>query len=299
MTLIEAAINGIVQGLTEFLPISSSGHLALIQYFTGRGEDAGMLFTILLHLGTLLAVFIAFWRTIWELIVEFCVMIKDIFTGKFRFEGMPPKRRMIFLIIVSLIPMIGSYFFLDYFEAVSTDNSIITEGVCFLVTSILLSISVLCVKGHKTDADMKYRDAFMVGVAQAAAPMPGISRSGSTISMGLMMGLDREFAVAFSFIIGVPTVLGANVLKISDAVRAGVTMPVPAVLVGVLCALVFGLLAIKMVKWLVASDKLKICAWYTLILGVLVIGIGIFEKLTDNMIQSIVIELMNIAREPL
>lgn len=286
MTIIEALINGIVQGLTEFLPVSSSGHLSLIQYFTGRGEEAGMLFTILLHLGTLLAVVFAFWKTIWELVAEFFAMLGDLFRGKFRFKDVNPKRRMIFLLIVSLLPMVVSIFFLDYFDKVSTDNSIVTEGVCFLITSILLFASCKCVKGHKTAGNMKYSDALIVGAAQAVAPMPGISRSGATISAGVLAGLDRQYAIAFSFIMGVPTVLAANVMEIGGAVREGVAVSVPVIAVGVLASLVFGLLAIKMVRWLVASDKFIYFAWYTMVLGVLTIIIGIYEKMNANAIRQ-------------
>lgn len=294
MGIIEAIFNGIVQGLTEFLPVSSSGHLSLIQYFTGRGEDAGMLFTVLLHLGTLLAVFLAFWKTIRDLIVELFAMLADLFRGKFSWKQMNPKRRMIFLLLVSLIPMAVSFFLLDFFDMVSTDNDIVVEGVCFLITSTLLFASTKCVKGRKNASTMTYKDALVIGAAQAVAPMPGISRSGSTISAGLMMGLTREYAVAFSFIMGVPTVLGANVLELFDAVKdgAGSAISVPVIIAGVLAALVFGLLAIKMVRWLVTSDKFAYFAWYTLILGVVTIITGVIEQFNGHAIQQWVVGMM-------
>jgi undecaprenyl-diphosphatase len=294
LSIFEAIINGIVQGLTEFLPISSSGHLSLIQYFTGRGEEAGMLFTVLLHLGTLLAVFLAFWKTIADLVIEFFRMLGDLFRGKFSLKNPNPKRRMVFLLVVSLIPMAISFFLLDFFDKVSTDNDIIVEGVSFLVTSVLLFACSKCVKGHKNAANMLYRDAMIIGVAQAVAPMPGVSRSGSTTATGLLLGLSREYAVAFSFIMGVPTVLGANVLELADAIQTGAGPAVfaPVIAAGVVAALIFGLLAIKMVRWLVASDKFIYFAWYTLILGLATILVGIIENLNGHALQSLIVEMM-------
>jgi undecaprenyl-diphosphatase len=292
LSVFEAIINGVVQGLTEFLPVSSSGHLSLIQYFTGRGEDAGFLFPILLHLGTLLAVFLAFWDTIWGLVREVFALLLDLIRGKFTFKGMSPRRRMILLLLVSLAPMAVSFLLLDFFDLVSTDNDIIVEGVCFIVTSALLFFADKCVKGRKNASAMTYKDALFIGGMQAVAPMPGISRSGSTIAAGLMAGLDREFAVAFSFIMGAPTVLGANVLEISDAMAEGVSLPIPIMLAGIFAALIFGLLSIKLVRWLAASDKFKYFAWYTLILGVATIAVGVYEQVSSRAIQAWVMGLL-------
>lgn len=291
MTTINAVIQGILQGLTEFLPISSSGHLSLFQYFSGQNGSTGAMFSIFLHMGTLLAVLLAFYKTIIGLIVEFIDMLKDIFTGKFSVKNASPRRRMIFLLIVATLPMLLSFFLLDLFNKVSSDNDIIFEGVCFLITSILLFLSDTR-GGDKTEKDMKYRDAVAVGVMQALAPFPGVSRSGSTISVGLFTGLDRKFAVSFSFIMGIPPILAANLMELKDVASGGLGMPVSTVLIGMGVALLFGLLAIRMVQWLVVGERFKIFAWYTLVLGVLVIGIGIFERLTDHMVQGIILSLL-------
>ena len=292
MTIGDAIFQGIVQGLTEFLPVSSSGHLSLVQYFTGQNGQTGILFSILLHMGTLLAVFIAFYQTIVELIVELFRMLGDLFRGRFSFKNASAQRRLIFLLVVSLLPMALSFFLLDLFDAMATDNSIIAEGVCFLITSLLLFMSERFAGGRKTAEDMRYRDAVAVGVTQALAPFPGISRSGSTISTGLIFGLDREFAVAFSFIMGVPTILGANIMELRHVGEQGMAIPTPVLLVGILTSLVFGLLAIRLVKWLVVSDKFVWFAWYTLILGVLVIGIGIFEAASGHLLQNMIVRLL-------
>lgn len=288
LTIANAIVQGIVQGLTEFLPVSSSGHLSLIQYFTGQSGETGILFTVLLHLGTLLAVFIAFYKTIFALIAEFFRMIGDIFRGRFSLRHANPERRMIFLLVVSLLPMVISFLMLDIFDMVSADQDIVVEGVCFLFTSLLLFGADRVVAGRKTARDMQYRDALLVGAAQAIAPFPGISRSGSTISMGLFAGLDREFAISFSFIMGVPTILGANLLELKDVASEELSFPIPALAAGLVCSLVFGLLAIRMVKWLVTSNKFKYFAWYTLVLGVLVVAAGIYEQVSGHALQRLV-----------
>lgn len=300
MTAINAIIQGILQGLTEFLPVSSSGHLSLFQYFTGQNESSGLMFSIFLHMGTLLAVFLAFYKTIISLVVEFVAMIRELIKTRLvwgplkeMMKNLNPARRMILLLIVSMFPLAASLFFMDYFDMVATDNDIIVEGCCFLLTSILLFLADNCVKGHKTGGDMKYRDALAIGTIQAVAPLPGLSRSGSTISVGLLAGLDREFAVAFSFIMGIPPVLGANILEFRKAVNEGTAIPVSYVLIGMAVAMVFGLLAIRMVRWLVNSERFRLFAWYTLILGIIVIAVGVFERLTDHMIQDLVMSLIS------
>jgi undecaprenyl-diphosphatase len=243
-------------------------------------------------------VLLAFYKYIIGIAVELYKFVRDLILTRLNpqrlkdlFRDMPPMRRMILLLIVSTIPMALTVFILPYVERVSEDNDIIAEGVCFLFTSILLFLSDNCIKGYKTAADMKYRDAVAIGVAQAIAPFPGISRSGSTISVSLLAGLDREFAVAFSFLMGVPPVLGANLMELSDAsAAAGASasgIPTSLIWMGVGIAFAVGVLAIFIVKWLVKIENFRIFAWYTMILGVLTIGIGIFERLTDHMIQEL------------
>lgn len=290
MSLLNAIIQGIVQGLTEFLPISSSGHLSLIQYFTGQSGESGVLFTVILHLGTLLAVVLAFFGTIAGLVAEFFRMLRDLFTGRFTTRDMPGRRRMILLLIVSMFPMLLTVLLRDWFSSLASDDSVLAEGLCFLLTSALLFLSDRCVKGRKNAKTMRTRDALAIGAMQAVAPLPGLSRSGSTISMGLLVGLERKYAVAFSFIMGIPAVLGANILEIGDAVReaSAVSIPVVPLLAGLACSLLFGLLAIKLVNWLVTSDKFKYFAWYTLILGLLTVAAAVIELMSDHAIRRII-----------
>lgn len=286
MGIFDAVIQGVIQGLTEFLPVSSSGHLSLYQHFTGLGGEAGGIYTVLLHLGTLLAVFIAFWRTVVSLLLELFYLIADLVTGRFRAGAMPPQRRMLLMLMLSCVPLIGAYLISDFYLSLTSDGDILVEGGCFLLTAALLFLSGRCVKGHKDSGTMTKADALAVGVTQAIAPLPGLSRSGSTISVGLLCGLSREYAVAYSFILGMPAVLAANLIELPAALSGDVAVDWPAALVGMAVSLAFGLLAIKLVKLLVENDRFTYFAWYTLALGLLTVGAGLYETFTGNMLFS-------------
>ena len=291
MTILEAILQGLIQGFTEFLPVSSSGHLSLFQYFTGSSSDSSVTFSVMLHFGTLIAVFIAFWPTILGLIREFFAMVGDIARGRFSFRRMNCRRRMILLLILSILPLFVMLFLKDTVAGFSADNGIMVEGFCFLVTSCLLWLADRCTKGHKKASTMTPRDALAMGVAQTFATMPGISRSGSTLTVGLLCGLDRSYAVAFSFIMGIPAVLGANLLDLADSIAAGEPLFSLPLLVGVVVAAISGLASIKLVNYLVTSDKLRIFAWYTLALGGVVLVVGAVEQLAGHPVQQLVSSL--------
>lgn len=285
MSIFDAVIQGIIQGLTEFLPVSSSGHLSIYQHFTGNSGEAAGIYSILLHLGTLLAVMIAFWKDILDMIKEFFSMAKEIVTGKFDKENMTGSRRMIFLLIISLVPLCFFYFISDFYNSLSTDNDIIIEGLCFLLTAVLLIVSGKCVKtGGATAENMSWKQAFGMGIMQGIAPLPGLSRSGSTISTGLILGVSREQAVAFSFIMGVPAVLAANILEVPAAISGEVEINWLAAIIGMAVSLIVGIGAIKTVKLLVKNDKFTKFAWYLVPLGVIIVAIGIFEKISGTVI---------------
>lgn len=279
MDYIFIIIQGIIQGLTEFLPVSSSGHLSVAQHFMNIGDES-LIISIVLHLGTLAAVFAAFWGTIWGMIKEFFLTIKDIFTGKFSWKGMNDNRRMMFMVIIATLVLVPVYFFKDFFTSVEGDGDIIFEGCAFVFTAILLFLSDACVKGYKTGKDMTVKDAITVGLFQCVALFPGVSRSGSTVTAGLFCGLTRETAVTYSFILGIPAILGGSVLEIKEAVSSGVQLDIVPLLVGFITAAVVGFLSIKLVKLIIKHDKFKIFGIYTLILGLLCVGYGIFEAAT-------------------
>lgn len=281
---ISIIIQGIIQGLTEFLPISSSGHLSVAQHFLGI-EEAGLLISIVLHLGTLVAVFIAFYKDIWGLIKEFFLTIKDIFTGKFSWKNMNDSRRMLFMVIIATLILVPAYFVKDFFTCMEGDGDIVFEGCAFMFTALLLFLSDACVKGFKTGKDMKIRDAVAVGLFQCVALFPGVSRSGSTITSGLFCGLSRETAVKFSFILGIPAILGGSVLEIKDVLESGMELNVPLLLTGFIVATTVGVLSIKLVSLVTKKNKFKWFGVYVLILGLLCVGAGVYETVTGNAIR--------------
>lgn len=287
MTILEAILQGIIQGLTEFLPVSSSGHLSVFQHLFGINGESGVSFTLVLHLGTLIAVFVAFWDRIKKLIIEFFRMVKDIFTGKFKWKTMNAERRMIVMIVISILPLFGFYIFKDFFEGLSTDASIIAEGAGFLYTSglLFLSTSKACSNGTHTCGQLSARAAVFIGVFQGIALVPGISRSGSTISAGLIMGLKREEAVDYSFILGIPVILAGALLELKDLGGSGESVNAVPLLIGFAVSAVAGYLAIRLIKLLVVSDKFRIFAYYTLIIGIIVLGIGIYEAASGNTVS--------------
>jgi undecaprenyl-diphosphatase len=277
MTIWKAIILGLVQGLAEFLPVSSSGHLAILQHYLGIEADNALLFAVLLHLGTLIAVLVAYRRDIAELIIEFFRMFRDIFTGKgpgFRENDM---RKLAVMIIIATIPAaVCGLLFDSYIARVFTSMALI--GVCLVITGTALFVAEHMMSGKRGLRRANFRNAFTVGLLQAVALLPGISRSGSTIVGGLVLGFTRELAVRFAFLISIPTVLGAVVLEMPDAIKAGITgdMLVPALL-GVVVAGVSGFIAIKAMIRVVTSDKLIFFSIYTWAVGAAVIVADLFN----------------------
>lgn len=277
MSLLDAIIQAILQGLTEFLPVSSSGHLSLYQHFTGNNAEGALMFSAVLHLGTLVAVFIAFKKDIWELIKELGNICKDIGGRRFSFKEMNPQRRMIMMIILSCFCLLPFVIFKDWFESVSEDGSIFAEGLCFLYTAAILFMSDKCPKGNKTEGDIKVKDSVSVGLFQGVALLPGVSRSGSTISAGLFSGFSRETSVKYSFILGIPVILLSCIMEVVDAVSSNVKVGAGNCIVGFIVAAAVGVAAIRLVSWLVKTDKFKVFAFYTFGLGCLVILVSFIE----------------------
>ena len=292
MSVWQAILQGIIQGLTEFLPVSSSGHLSIFQYFTGLSGEEGAFFSIVLHLGTLVAVVIAFFPTIFGLVQEGLAMLGDLFRGQLFRKRVTPRRRMVLLLILSLVPLVAVVFLKDWYESFSTDNGIVVEGLCLILTGILLTLANRCPTDGKNAATMTPADALAIGITQALAPLPGLSRSGSTISVGMLMGLGKKFAVTFSFIMGIPAVLGAVVLEIPGVIENGFGLPVHILIIGFVTSLLFGLLAIALVNRLVVSDKFRFFAWYTLIAGGVVTVLGLFELFSGHLLQQMIVGML-------
>ncbi len=287
MSVLEAFLQGLIQGFTEFLPVSSSGHLSLFQHFFGLNGENAVAVTLVLHLGTLIAVFVAFWDKIKRLIVEFFRMLGKIFTGKFKFRESSPEQRMIIMLIVSILPLFVFYIFKDFFEGLASDSDIIVEGIGFLYTSALLflSTSKRFADGKHTCGDVTAGSALLIGAFQGVALVPGISRSGSTISAGLLTGLKREDAVEYSFILGIPIILAGSLLNLKDIGGASESIGILPLIVCFVVAAVAGYFAIRLIKLLVVSDKFRIFAYYTLALGIIVLCAGIYEHVTGTVIS--------------
>lgn len=279
MSVIKAIILGIVQGVTEFLPISSSGHLSLFQHFLGVSGEGSLLFSVLLHLGTLIAVFIVFHKTIFELVVEAIALFKDIFTGKFKYKELRGKKKMLVMFFFSCLPLLlllipigNDMKLMDWLGGLSEDNSILVEGFCFLVTGALLLTSTYISKKKTLNREVNTTDAFAVGLAQVfAAGFPGISRSGSTISTGMICGVSKEYMVEYSFILGIPAIIVANIVEFKDAVEAGAQLEVLPTIVGILVAAVVGVACIKLLQWILKKDMWKYFGFYCLVIGVFTI----------------------------
>ena len=276
MSLLKAIILGIVQGVTEFLPISSSGHLSLFQHFLGVGGEGSLLFSVLLHLGTLIAVFIVFYKTIFELVVDFFGLIKDIFTGNFKFKNLEGKKKMLVMFVFSCLPLLllllpvgNDMKLMDWLGGFAEDDSILLEGFMFIITGCLLLTSTYISKKKTLTREVGTKDAFAVGLAQAfAAGFPGISRSGSTISTGMICGVSKENMVEYSFILGIPAILVANVVELKDAVEMGAELELLPTIVGVIVAAVVGVACIKLLQWILKKDMWKYFGIYCLIIGV-------------------------------
>ena len=271
MSILSAVILGVIQGVAEFLPISSSGHLAIAQNLLGlkiEGSTDGT-FDVLLHLGTLIAVFVAYWPDIVDMIREFFLGVKDIARGTTP-TPVPPNRRMILLLIIGTLPLFVIVPIKDYIERLSANTIVV--GCALLITGVLLFFSDRYNRGKKNAGSVPLRDVLVIGVAQAFATIPGLSRSGTTVSVGCFLGLDRRFALRYSFLMSIPAVLGANILNLKDIVDTGVDMTLlPAYISGVVTAAVLGYLSIRLLKFVTEKRKFGAFSYYCWAVGALTI----------------------------
>ena len=285
MSLLNALILGLIQGVAEFLPISSSGHLSIAQNLLGLKVEGteDVFFDVLLHLGTLAAVFVAYWKDIREMILEFFRTI-----GDFRRGGMPrsipPARRLILLIIVGTLPL---FLVLPVQELVEGlyDNTYFVGGA-LLVTGALLFVCDRVRRGRKNEKTATVLDAALVGVGQAIATCPGISRSGTTICVGCFRGLERRFAVRFAFLLSIPAVLGANLLQIKDVAEAGGidVKLLPVYIAGVAAAAVSGYLSICLVRMVANKGKFGAFAYYCWAAGAVTIALSVVRTAAGGVV---------------
>ncbi len=286
MSFFESILMGLIQGLTEFLPVSSSGHLAIFKQLFGM-KDVGIAFDVLLHVGTLIAVFVAFHKDIWELIVNAVGIIVDVCKNiaiwfknfskrklltekktKYIKVISTPYRRFVMLILVTTIPTgIMGIVFDDIIENAST--ALIIPGICLLITGVLLLIADNTPAGDKDSTNVSFKNAFGIGVCQGLATLPGISRSGTTIVACLVSKIDKTFAVKYSFIMSIPVILGAAVLQVPDlATESNSGGDIASYIVGMLVAAVVGYICIKTMLNIVRKQKFKYFAYYCFVVGI-------------------------------
>ncbi len=251
LTKLESFILGMIQGLTEFLPISSTGHLYLGRHFFGL-QEAGLTLDTMLHLGTLVAVLV-FYRE------EFSKILKN------------PFGRLTWLLVIGTIPaVVIGLLFKDFFDEISKTG--VTIGWEFLITGIFLWIAESSKNGYKKMDEISYRDAFMIGLFQAGAIFPAVSRSGLTIVAALWRNLDRETAAYFSFLLSTPAIAGAVILQSFDLVQGkGEEITLSALLVGIVSSAVFGYIAVKWMISYLKKHSLKPFAVYVWALGIVVL----------------------------
>ena len=285
MSLLNALILGLIQGVAEFLPISSSGHLSIAQNLLGlkvEGSD-DIFFDVLLHLGTLAAVFVAYWKDIREMILEFFRTISDFRRGGMP-RSIPPARRLILLIIVGTLPLFLVLPVQELVEGLYGNTYFV--GGALLVTGALLFVCDRVRRGRKNEKTATVLDAALVGVGQAIATCPGISRSGTTICVGCFRGLERRFAVRFAFLLSIPAVLGANLLQIKDVAEAGGidVKLLPAYILGVAAAAVSGYLSICLVRLVANKGKFGAFAYYCWAAGAITIALSVVRTAAGGVV---------------
>ncbi len=287
MDVVKAILLGLIQGITEFLPVSSSGHMSLFTHFFKIDTHFSGLFSAMLHIGTLVAILVTFYKPVYELFIEFFAVIKDIFSKKFTFKlnQMTQTRRMLIFFIISCVPLLFLLIpvgdgknLMDVVCVFSSDNSIKAEGICFMFTGFFLVLG-----SFKSESVMKTKrisplSAFVIGVAQFfAACFPGISRSGSTISAALCCDISKKNAVRYSFILSVPAVLASGLVEFKDALVTTEIVPVFPLIVGIVTSAIVGLFAIRLVQIIIKKNLFKYFGFYCLGLGFIVTITGVIE----------------------
>lgn len=267
MDILQAIIIGLVQGLTEFLPVSSSAHLIFTQQALGL-SDVGLAFDVLLHVGTLVAVVAYFFSDIISMIKGFFLSLIDLKDGKFMEEvRRDPYKKLAWLTIIATIPVgIVGVLFNDLVESLFT--GITVPAFFLLITGCLLYVSQRMNSGGIDLSNITLKEALIMGCGQALAVLPGLSRSGTTIAAGLFSGLDKEFAAKFSFILSIPAILGAGVFQLKDL--SGGNVEIEACIAGFIVAVISGYLAISVLLKLIREKSLDIFAYYCWIVGIVV-----------------------------
>ena len=277
MSILKAIFLGLVQGICEFLPISSSGHLSIFQnlFALDYTADEHLLFDVMLHVGTLAAVCVFYWKDIRSIVTDTVAFANGGGNGE---EGrFKPSVRLLFLIAIATLPLLIVVPFQGAVEKLSGNTPFISFAL--IVTGVLLYVSGKLAEGRRNEKTASLLDALAVGAAQAVAVIPGLSRSGATITVGLSRGFRREFAVRFSFLLSIPAVLGSALVTLFKAILVGGIewSSVPAYIIGMIVAGVVGYFALVLIKKLILSgDTFSKFAYYCWGAGVLSLILSLF-----------------------
>ena len=259
MNILQSIFLGIIQGLTEFLPVSSSGHLVFFQSLMGLKEPP-IFFDVMLHLGTLLAVVVYFWTDIWKIAQGLGAVLKR------KHKNLPQVKLFLLIILASIPTGLMGILFEDWFESFFSRPKLV--GGMLLITGLVLWITRFAKKEGKPLEQIGWFDAILIGIAQGAAIIPGISRSGATISMGLFCGLDRELSGKFSFLLSIPAILGATLLEYK---KIDTVSDLGTVLIGTAVAFGVGILALTFLMKIIKMGKIFNFSYYCCGMGILMI----------------------------
>ena len=277
MSILNAIFLGFVQGVAELLPISSSGHLAVLQkVFNLQTADEGpMFFDVLLHFGTLISIMIVYWKDIVYIVSDTVGLVRSSHDAFPEQRTERPGARMLLMLFFGTLPLFIILPFHDSLEQLYYKTGFI--GAAFLLNGCLLYVSDRIVPGRGNERSMRIRDALLIGCAQAVATIPGISRSGSTITAGIATGQSRPFAMKYSLLMSIPAVLGANLLSLIKALKAGVEWSnFPAYLIGMIVSIVVGYFSIILLQRLLKKGKFGNFAYYMWGVGVVTLIASLF-----------------------
>ncbi len=272
MSILDAVILGIVQGVAEFLPISSSGHLAILHNLFNMSDlgSSHMFFDVLLHFGTLIAICFMYWTDIKAMFTQTADMLAGRTVDEAGHRRRFPQARMFMLIIAATLPLVLILPVHKYIEALS--NSTVFVGIALVLTGCMLLVSDKMSRGTKTEKNMLFTDALIIGLCQCVATLPGLSRSGTTITAGIATGHDRSYAVKFSLLMSIPAVLGATLLELVDAIKTGIDPKlIPAYLFGMIAAMISGVLSIGLLRMIARKTRFGGFSYYCWVVGVLTI----------------------------
>jgi len=269
MSVWNAIVLGLVQGIAEFLPISSSGHLSIMNNLFDMStiDNGHVFFDVLLHLGTLSSIIVVYWQDLANMFREVLGVVN---LGPLAGQRQKhyPSARLFLMIVVATFPMLLVLPVKDLLDGLFYKNVFI--GIMLILTGCALYISDKMVQGNKTGTNITILDAVIIGLCQCVAAIPGLSRSGITVTAGIATGLRRDFAVKFSFLMSIPAVLGANILSLAEAVQKGIdTASVPAYLIGMVAAMISGIISISIFRRLFDNGKFGGFSYYCWVMGVL------------------------------